>query len=377
MRGWPQGQGWKRRDMVSRRQFLKAGGVAAACPAVAVTAACTGADPAERLASVRRRPLDISGRSGAELRELVRCATLAANGHNTQPWRFHLDPDGITISPDFSRRTPAGDPDDHHLWVSRGCAAENLVQAAGAGGRQADVEMTAQGVHIVLTHRAPERAPLADAIFQRQCTRADYDGRPLPSEVLRRLEQAAAGNGVELRLITDRSQTEAVLEYVTAANSAQLSDAAFVAELKHWIRYNDAQAIESGDGLFTRASGNPTSPSWLGGIMFSLFFSEKSANDQYARQIRSSSGVAILTGARADPVSWFAVGRAYERLALTMTTLGVRNSFVNQPVEVPAVRAQFSRWLGAPNRRPDLVLRFGRGPLLPYSLRRPVTQVIS
>jgi hypothetical protein len=362
---------------MSRRQFLRTGAAAAACPAVAVTASCTGAQHDEARARALRRALTVSGQGVEELRELVRCATLAANGHNTQPWRFHLDPDRITISPDFSRRTPAVDPDDHHLWVSLGCAAENLVQAAGIVGRHADVELTSQDVRIVLTHSAAERVPLADAIFQRQCTRADYDGRPLPGEVLWALEQAGAGNGVELRLMTERSQTEAVLEYVTAGNSAQMRDPAFLAELKHWIRFNDAQAIESGDGLFTRSSGNPTSPSWLGAKLFGLFFSEKSENDKYARQIRSSSGVAILTGVRADPASWFEVGRAYERLALTMTALGVRNSFVNQPVEVPAVRAQFSRWLGAPTRRPDLVLRFGRGPLLPYSLRRPVSQVIA
>ncbi len=363
--------------MMTRRQFLRTGAAAAACPTISVTAACTGAAQDEERARSLRRPLTASSLAAEQLRELVRCATLAANGHNTQPWRFHLDPDRITISPDFSRRTPAVDPDDHHLWVSLGCAAENLVQAAGAVGRHADVEMTSQDIHIFLTDRAPERTPLADAIFQRQCTRADYDGRPLPSEVLRTLEQAGAVDGVELRLMTERTQMEAVLEYVTAGNSAQMHDQAFVAELKHWIRFNDAQAIESGDGLFTRSSGNPTSPSWLGRNLFGLFFSEKSENDKYSRQIRSSSGVAILTGERADPAGWFEVGRAYERLALTMTTLGVRNSFVNQPVEVPAVRTQFSQWLGAPTRRPDLVLRFGRGPLLPYSLRRSVSQVIS
>lgn len=363
--------------MMTRRQFLRTGAAAAACPVVAVTAACTGAHQDEERARSLRRPLAAAGLAAEQLRELVRCATLAANGHNTQPWRFHLDPDRITISPDFSRRTPAVDPDDHHLWVSLGCAAENLVQAAGVVGRHADVELTSQDVRIFLTNRAPGRVPLADAIFQRQCTRADYDGRPLSSEVLRTLEQAGAVNGVELRLLTERTQTEAVLEFVTAGNSAQMHDPAFVAELKHWIRFNDAQAIESGDGLFTRSSGNRTSPSWLGRNLFALFFSEKSENDKYARQIRSSSGIAVLTGERADPAGWFEVGRTFERLALTMTTLGVRNSFVNQPVEVPAVRTQFSRWLGAPTRRPDLVLRFGRGPLLPYSLRRSVSQVIS
>lgn len=363
---------------MSRRQLLKAGAAAAAYPTVSVTiASCSGAHHQEEQARLLRRPLTTSSRSAEPLRELVRCATLAANGHNTQPWRFHLEPDRITISPDFSRRTPAVDPDDHHLWVSLGCATENLVQAARLIGKHADVELAAQEIRISLTNSVPERSSLADAIFQRQCTRADYDGRPLPREVLQAMEHAGAANGVELRLMTERAQTETVLEYVTAGNSAQMRDPAFVAELKRWIRFNEAQAVGSGDGLFTRTSGNPTSPSWLGGRMFSLFFGEKSENDKYAKQIRSSAGVAIMIGERADPTSWFEVGRAYERLALTMTTLGVRNSFVNQPVEVPAVRTQFAQWLGVPTRRPDLVLRFGNGPLLPYSLRRSVSQVLS
>lgn len=49
------------------------------------------------------------------LEELVRMATLAANGHNTQPWKFRLDAAGISILPDLSRRTAVVDPDDHHL----------------------------------------------------------------------------------------------------------------------------------------------------------------------------------------------------------------------------------------------------------------------
>jgi hypothetical protein len=363
---------------MTRRQFLRTGAAATACPTVAATTSgCSGTHRQEDQARWLRRPLVASTLSTEQFQEIVRCATLAANGHNTQPWRFHLEPDRITISPDFSRRTPAVDPDDHHLWVSLGCATENLVHAARALGKYADVEQTLQDIRISFTNSPPERSSLVDAIFQRQCTRADYDGRQMPSDVLHALEEAGAVNGVGLRLVTDRAQMETVLEYVTAGNSAQMRDPAFVAELKHWIRFDDAEAAESGDGLFTRASGNPTSPSWLGSRMFSLFFTEKSENDKYAKQIRSSAGVAILVGERADPASWFGVGRAYERLALTMTTLGIRNSFLNQPVEVPAVRTQFAQWLGAPRRRPDLVLRFGTGPLLPYSLRRPVSKVIS
>ncbi|MCX8061684.1 MAG: hypothetical protein N3D16_03790 [Anaerolineales bacterium] len=38
---------------------------------------------------------------------LVRSAILAANGHNTQPWRFAIRENAIEIHPDFSRQLPA------------------------------------------------------------------------------------------------------------------------------------------------------------------------------------------------------------------------------------------------------------------------------
>jgi hypothetical protein len=199
----------------------------------------------------------------------------------------------------------------------------------------------------------------------------------LSNDVLQELERAAERAGVRLLLLTDRAKVEGVLDYVTRGNSAQMRDAAFIKELKNWIRFSEGQAVTTGDGLFTRSSGNPTSPPWLGRLLFSMFFSDKSENDKYAKHLRSSAGVAILVGERADPASWFEVGRAYERFALAATALGVRNAFVNQPVEVPAVRTQFAQWLGLGSQRPDLVLRFGRGPQLPYSLRRPVSQVIA
>ena len=66
-------------------------------------------------------------------------ATLAANGHNTQPWKFRLEERNVTILPDLTRRTEVVDPDDHHLCVSLGCAAENLVIADAAHGQAAVV----------------------------------------------------------------------------------------------------------------------------------------------------------------------------------------------------------------------------------------------
>ncbi|MFM9887270.1 MAG: Tat pathway signal protein, partial [Burkholderiales bacterium] len=67
------------------------------------------------------------GSTTNEYMDLVRYATLAASSHNTQPWTFKIEPGRIAILPDLSRRCPAVDPDDHHLYASLGCAAENLL----------------------------------------------------------------------------------------------------------------------------------------------------------------------------------------------------------------------------------------------------------
>ena len=170
---------------------------------------------------------------------------------------------------------------------------------------------------------------------------------------------------------------EKVLEYVAQANTAQMNDPAFVDELKAWIRFGDAEAVRTGDRLFSRSTGNPSVPRWLGSPLFKLFFTTKSENDKYAAHIRSSAGIAIFISAANDKAHWVEAGRCYERFALQAAALGIRNAFLNQPVEVSDLRPQFASFLGIAGQRPDLVVRFGRGPEMPRSLRRPVQAVLA
>ena len=322
-----------------------------------------------------------SGISGAVLsRELVRYATLAPSSHNTQCWKFALGGDGhaITILPDLSRRCPAVDPDDHHLFVSLGCAAENLVQAALAHGLKGEVsfDATRDAVRVALAPVPAQATPLFNAIASRQCTRGDYDGKPLSSAELTLLERAGTSKDVHMLLITERTAMEGVLDQVVQANTAQMADPAFVKELKTWIRFNGTEAVRTGDGLFSATTGSPAIPTWLGELAFGWLLRAKSENDKYARQIRSSGGIAVFIGQAADKAHWVEVGRSYERFALQATALGIRNAFVNQPVEVRSLRPQFAAAIGLADQRPDLVVRFGRGPTMPSSLRRPVQAVM-
>jgi nitroreductase len=334
----------------------------------------TAAEYAAGAASARR---PFSG--DRALREVVRYATLAASSHNTQPWRFRLAANSIAILPDFARRTPVVDPDDHHLCASLGCAAENLALVANASGLRGEPRFEPSGDGaVVFDFAAGPAAPsaLLEAIPRRQSTRADYSGEALAAADLAALEAAAKLDGVTTLLITDRLQRGRVRDLVIAGNSAQVADPAFVAELKHWLRFNPRAALRSGDGIYSGASGNPNLPDWLGPAMFDLTFTAASENDRYARQLDSSAGIAVFVGDRADRDHWIRVGRACQRFALQATALGVRHAFVNQPVEVERMRPELAALVGMRGRRPDLVIRFGYGPALPMSLRRPIEAVI-
>lgn len=324
----------------------------------------------------------VNGRSSdrrALQRELVRYATLAPSSHNTQCWNFKLEANRISIVPDLTRRTPVVDPDDHHLFVSLGCATENLVIAALAHGMRSNVSFDRSGGPAVRIEFEPANAvasPLFDAIPVRQCTRGAYDSRPLETAELRRLEEAATGHGVQALFLTARPQVEHVLEYVVEGNTAQLTDPAFMRELLQWVRFSDAEAAAKRDGLFSRASGSPSVPRWLAAPLFHLLLAPKSDNEKYARFIRSSAGIAVFVATTSDHEHWVETGRCYERFVLAATTMGVRTAMLNQAVEVAAVRTQFAAAMGLGTRRPDLVVRFGRGPEMPRSLRRPVDAVI-
>jgi nitroreductase len=65
-----------------------------------------------------------------EVDRLVRYATLAASSHNTQPWRFEVGDGVIRVFADARRQLRVADPDRRELFLSAGCAVENLAVAA-------------------------------------------------------------------------------------------------------------------------------------------------------------------------------------------------------------------------------------------------------
>jgi hypothetical protein len=316
-----------------------------------------------------------------DLEQLVYYASLAPSGHNTQPWKFHLEEDKISIYPDFQRRLPVVDGDDHALYISLGCALENLVIAANHFGYHSDVYIhkgASSFIEVQLEKLAQfSEFDLFHQIKIRQSTRNLYDGKEVPASHLDLLKSSTIQEDVGCILLTDMKDIEPVIELVKEACVLQLSNSDFVDELVHWIRFNKSAAGKTNDGIYGASTGNPNIPDWFGKIIMGVTLNPEKEANKCEEQIKSSSGLAIFIAERNDKKAWINTGRSFERFALTATALNINNAHENMPCEEVSIREKLKEILNLhQDQQPLLLVRFGYSEKMPYSYRRPVKELI-
>jgi hypothetical protein len=166
----------------------------------------------DRQANYTWKPLVKDAAMPVPMLELVRAATLAASGHNTQPWQFAIDKNAIEIHPDYRRRLPVVDPIDRELWMSLGCALENLLIAARADGYMPEVTYpdAADFIHVRLTKDTAQASPLLAAMPLRQNTRSGYDGQLIKNDDLKQVQAIPLEPGVTLKFVLNPTELEGV-----------------------------------------------------------------------------------------------------------------------------------------------------------------------
>lgn len=308
---------------------------------------------------------------------LIEHAIRAPSGHNTQPWRFTLGADCITIAPDFSKRLPVVDPDNRELFISLGCAAENLRIAASHHGYATTTAIAADGA-ITITLQQPGIIPdpLLAQIARRQTNRATADGRRIPPSALNDILAASQSAGVQLHAWENGSPAFARLgALVMAGNTAQMRDPAFKHELLTWIRYNRKDSERTRDGLSYAVMGAPNLPRWLTALIIRLMLNPRSQNNSDRKKIAVASHLLLIASDGDNIPAWIATGGVLQRLLLQLAAHGIASAWLNQPCEVAALRTRLAD--ECPGAHPQILLRLGYAAPLPYALRRPLAEVIA
>lgn len=315
------------------------------------------------------------------IEQIINYAILAPSSHNTQPWKFIVEKDRIDLRPDYDRQLVVVDPDHHELFISLGCALENLVIAAKKWGYNPVISFENDGDIFIRIKLEPalfkEDSLLFDQMEIRQTTRNRYNGTSIPSRHLMMLNAIEMEPGIQCRIITNRNEFDSYINLVKEACIWQFSQEEYVAELVKWIRFNRVRAAKSNDGLYSAAAGKPDLPEWFGRFIVGITIDPEREAKKCEMLIRSSSALVVFVAENDDKKNWIRLGRSFERFALTASCLNINLAHQNAPCEVKSVQSKLAMTMKLKKGQQPLMLsRIGYSAKMPYSFRRPVSEVI-
>lgn len=310
---------------------------------------------------------------------LVEQAIKAPSGHNSQPWLFKLNEQSIEIRPNFDRALPVVDFDHRELFISLGCATENLCLAASERGYHSEVIVDGKGIIKIILKKdqAIVPQPLFNQIGERQTNRSVYNGRSIAPDTMDQLKNIPLAPGANRYIYRNGSpEYDTIANFVYRGNTIQMQDQAFKTELRSWMRYNKKHQDRHNDGLSYAVFGAPNLPMFIVKPIMKKAVNEKSQNKGDKKKIESSSHMVLFTVQRNGLQEWIALGRALQGFLLRSTELGIAHAYLNQPNEIRELAEEMAGSLNLPGEYPCILLRIGYGESLPYSKRRAIEEVI-
>src|SRR6056297_1514112 len=134
--------------------------------------------------------------------EMIRAAVQAPSGHNSQPWKFYVYDSSIEVVPDFTKALPVVDKNHRELYISLGCAVENLCLAAKEKGYQPTATIrqkddTTYSILVELTKDPVQVGPLFQAIYKRQTYRDEYNQRMIEADTRSMIREMTCQEGIQ------------------------------------------------------------------------------------------------------------------------------------------------------------------------------------
>jgi nitroreductase len=288
-----------------------------------------------------------------QVRFLLRYAILAPSSHNSQPWVFRVSDNTLSLAADDSRWLHVADPDKRELYISLGCAVENVCVAARQFGFDFEVEYhdpSETGHIITITFEKnresvdPRHEVLFESLTSRVTSHETFEDRVLDDATYEAFEASVPDETVTLRLVDDSDAKNTIAELQAEADRLQMDDPEYRKELGHWI----------GIGALGR--------SWLMARILqsvvTFFDVGESEAKKNSKLIQSASAIAVLTTETDDPEMHVRTGQVFERLALLASNQGVAVHPMSQILERKELRTQLREVLNT-SGRPQHLFRLG------------------
>lgn len=309
-----------------------------------------------------------------QLKYLLRFAILAPSTKNTQPWRFSIGENTVGVFADLTRWQPVSDSERRELYISLGCALENLLAAGEQFGFRCEVRYFPQPSNEELAATvtferggnppATRAGTLLHGIIARYTERGAYRDEPIAEELRSRLLDSARVPDLRVDLTDNFLVRSRVVELNLHADEMEFADPSFRKELGYWV----------GQGAF----GTPRLLARPLGFLLKHFNLGQLVGNRNAVILYSAPLIGMISARKDDRTSQLRAGQALERLWLHATQLGMALQPMSQALEIPSLRTELARVISERGWIPEQVFRIGY-PTYPdqkHTPRRSLDQVL-
>lgn len=325
-------------------------------------------DPQVTPWEVDARDFPQEGSSMGRLEFLLRYAILAPSSHNSQPWKFRIEEKGISVFADKDRWLQVADADQRELFISVGCALENLLIAAEYFGYAHQMQYFPEGEEdlvALVALRQEEKAEkyrdpgLLTQMPKRHTNHGLYETRQISDQDMAKFHACILEEGFWLfstnegpyPTYSEEELRRRIDELITRADAIQLSDDAYTRELASWI----------GRGAF----GTPWLMSKVAQLAVTYLNISKGQTKKDSEMILSAPALVALATAANDRKSQVIAGQIFERIALTATKLGIAIHPMSQILEVPEIKAELRELLEVPEVKAEVANLSAEDPVYP------------
>lgn len=297
-------------------------------------------------------------------RRALAWALLAPNPHNLQSWAVDLSqPNTILLHVDRHRLLPQTDPHSRQILIGHGCFLEILAMAAAAEGWRTDTTLFPEGewsldrpvARIVFARQSGAAVdPLFAEVPRRHTAKAKFEPRPLEPAHRAALIAGHAPAALPLSIVDAAAKVDRLRALAVAGSDVEMNTARTHKESIDVARIGAAEIAAHRDGISLKGpmiwalrqtgqmtaekAATPGTLAWHGGRDYAMA--------GYA-SARAFGWISSIDNARATQI---AVGRAFVRLQLRATALGValqpHSQTLQEYPEMAELRAAMHRETG-------------------------------
>lgn len=241
---------------------------------------------------------------------------------------FRVGKNSIDILPNLKRALDYSDRTFREMYISLGCALENLLIASKYFGISMEVNylpeddlenIAAKVMYKGLAKTKSRTSLLFPYITKRITNRTKYQDRPIPKDVLKEAWSLVDNKEIRLNFVCDSQKKDKIALLVRESSMFAFSDKYFKEELSRWVR---PVYTNKPDGIALFGFGIP-GPLTLFAEKFIKNLPPKMQANKDEEFVSTAPCVLIISSSFDNKESWLKVGRAYELVTLSLTKSGI------------------------------------------------------